>query len=546
MVREPLAGQRARVPVHPDTAVALSSPGNTVAGLLRAAEAGQAEWGARTAVNLPALTVTVRDMAAALKRIAGPAATALLDWDIDPAIAAIVGNWPSRVLSRASRGAGPARRPALRRSDSQLRPGEPRGGEAGLEPGAGMREILLGCIADDFTGATDLANNLVRAGMRVVQAIGVPAQPLDVEADAVVVALKSRTTPAAEAVEQSLAALAWLRGAGARQIYFKYCSTFDSTEHGNIGPVADALMDALGAAFSIACPAFPANRRTLYLGHLFVGEELLSDSPMRHHPLTPMTDANLVRVFGRQTRRRVGLVALSRRTTAVAAGEPCRSGLKIAQLRADGCRHRHPRRGRAAATLQRLGSCTRSSTPLDHWRSSGVASGLASATAAGPSHCQSPTAAGRVGGAKAGRLGWQLLSPPPTGAGGRPCLGSWPERRHRRPRATAEWPPASSTVLAQALACARTDWLHAPARARSASAAPGEAGTAVQGRLRSRSRSAAAGRARPLPGDRARAWLELRRAATRGGRQARPPGACRAVQLAEELGFQALADRRRR
>ncbi|MEP7207284.1 MAG: 3-oxo-tetronate kinase [Casimicrobiaceae bacterium] len=172
-----------------------------------------------------------------------------------------------------------------------------------------MKPILLGAIADDFTGATDLANMLVRAGMRTVQTIGVPDAPeIDAEADAVVVALKSRTIPSAEAVGQSLAALRWLQVAGARQIYFKYCSTFDSTDAGNIGPVADALLDAMGAPFTIACPAFPTNRRTIYLGHLFVGDVLLSDSPMRDHPLTPMTDANLVRVLGRQTDRPVGLV----------------------------------------------------------------------------------------------------------------------------------------------------------------------------------------------------------------------------------------------
>ena len=169
--------------------------------------------------------------------------------------------------------------------------------------------VLLGCIADDFTGATDLASMLVRAGMRTVQTIGVPADAsLAAGADAVVVALKSRTIPAAEAVSQSLAALHWLRGAGARQIYFKYCSTFDSTSAGNIGPVADALLDALGADFTIACPAFPENGRTIYKGHLFVGDVLLSDSPMKDHPLTPMTDASLVRVLARQTRREVGLV----------------------------------------------------------------------------------------------------------------------------------------------------------------------------------------------------------------------------------------------
>lgn len=169
--------------------------------------------------------------------------------------------------------------------------------------------VLLGCIADDFTGATDLANMLVRAGMRTVQTIGVPEDArLAAGADAVVVALKSRTIPAAEAVAQSLAALAWLRGAGARQIYFKYCSTFDSTPAGNIGPVADALLGALDADFTIACPAFPENGRTIYKGHLFVGDLLLSDSPMKDHPLTPMTDASLVRVLARQTKREVGLV----------------------------------------------------------------------------------------------------------------------------------------------------------------------------------------------------------------------------------------------
>jgi uncharacterized protein YgbK (DUF1537 family) len=169
--------------------------------------------------------------------------------------------------------------------------------------------VLLGCIADDFTGATDLASMLVRAGMRTVQTIGVPEDArLADGADAVVVALKSRTIPPGEAVSQSLAALRWLRGAGARQIYFKYCSTFDSTPAGNIGPVADALLDALGADFTIACPAFPENGRTIYKGHLFVGDVLLSDSPMKDHPLTPMTDANLVRVLARQTKREVGLV----------------------------------------------------------------------------------------------------------------------------------------------------------------------------------------------------------------------------------------------
>ncbi|MBK8893951.1 MAG: four-carbon acid sugar kinase family protein [Propionivibrio sp.] len=172
--------------------------------------------------------------------------------------------------------------------------------------------ILLGCIADDFTGATDLAGMLVKAGMRTVQLIGVPQEPavadVDDGIDAVVVALKSRTAPVGEAVAESLAALRWLRQAGARQFYFKYCSTFDSTPRGNIGPVAEALLDALGSRFTIACPAFPANGRTIYKGHLFVGDLLLSDSGMRDHPVTPMSDANLVRVLQAQAKGRVGLV----------------------------------------------------------------------------------------------------------------------------------------------------------------------------------------------------------------------------------------------
>jgi uncharacterized protein YgbK (DUF1537 family) len=169
--------------------------------------------------------------------------------------------------------------------------------------------MLLGAIADDFTGATDLCSMLVRGGMRTVQVIGVP-RDADVppDADAVVVALKSRTAPVREAVQRSLAALAWLRRAGCRQFFFKYCSTFDSTDQGNIGPVADALIRELGCGFALACPAFPTNARTIYQGHLFVGGTLLNESGMEHHPLTPMTDANLVRVLGRQTDGIVGLV----------------------------------------------------------------------------------------------------------------------------------------------------------------------------------------------------------------------------------------------
>jgi uncharacterized protein YgbK (DUF1537 family) len=169
--------------------------------------------------------------------------------------------------------------------------------------------MLLGAVADDFTGATDLCSMLVRGGMRTVQLIGVPqsgdAAP---DADAVVVALKSRTAPVRQAVDESLAALDWLRHAGCGQFFFKYCSTFDSTDKGNIGPVADALIAALGCGFALACPAFPANARSVYQGHLFVGGVLLNESGMEHHPLTPMTDANLVRVLSRQTDGTVGLV----------------------------------------------------------------------------------------------------------------------------------------------------------------------------------------------------------------------------------------------
>ena len=197
---------------------------------------------------------------------------------------------------------------------------------------------LLGCIADDFTGATDLANMLVRGGMRTVQTIGVPASNETVEADALVVALKSRTIDAADAIAQSLAALDWLRAQGCRQFFFKYCSTFDSTDAGNIGQVTDALLDALAAdghasAFTIACPAFPENGRTIFRGHLFVGDVLLNESGMENHPLTPMRDANLVRVLQRQTPSKVGLV----RYDAVAQGV---SGVRAAfdALRNDGVR----------------------------------------------------------------------------------------------------------------------------------------------------------------------------------------------------------------
>ncbi|MCL4699120.1 MAG: hypothetical protein KJ023_19045, partial [Burkholderiaceae bacterium] len=200
---------------------------------------------------------------------------------------------------------------------------------------------ILGVIADDFTGATDVASMLVRGGLRTVQLIGVPASG-DVRAaqavrdtEAVVIALKSRTTPAADAVAESLAAWRWLKAAGATRCYFKYCSTFDSTAAGNIGPVTEALMREIGADFTLACPAFPENGRTIFRGHLFVGDVLLSDSGMRDHPLTPMRDANLVRVLQAQCSAgtRVGLV---RYDTVARGAEAVRQ--RVAALRAEGVR----------------------------------------------------------------------------------------------------------------------------------------------------------------------------------------------------------------
>ncbi|MGH6904319.1 MAG: 3-oxo-tetronate kinase, partial [Geminicoccaceae bacterium] len=204
--------------------------------------------------------------------------------------------------------------------------------------------VLLGCIADDFTGATDLASMLVRHGMATVQLIGVPEDVDPGAAQAVVVALKSRTVPAPEAVSRSLAALAWLRARGARQTLFKYCSTFDSTDRGNIGPVSEALLEALGAGLTIACPALPENGRSIYQGHLFVGDKLLSDSHMRHHPLTPMTDSDLVQVLQRQSRAPVGLVpyaVVDRGPEAIRACLAELRGAGIRQAIADAVSDRH-------------------------------------------------------------------------------------------------------------------------------------------------------------------------------------------------------------
>ena len=196
--------------------------------------------------------------------------------------------------------------------------------------------LKLGCIADDLTGATDLANNLVRQGMRVVQTIGVPSAHV-ADVDAVVVALKSRTAPVEDAVRQSLAAARWLLEQGAPQLYFKVCSTFDSTPQGNIGPVAQALAALVQAPIVPVTPAFPENGRTVYKGHLFVGDQLLSDSPMCQHPLTPMHDASLVRVLQAQLDpahgcTQVGLVAHEAVRAGVAAVQE-----RLQMLRSQGC-----------------------------------------------------------------------------------------------------------------------------------------------------------------------------------------------------------------
>ncbi|WP_045320546.1 four-carbon acid sugar kinase family protein, partial [Limimaricola cinnabarinus] len=168
--------------------------------------------------------------------------------------------------------------------------------------------MLLGCIGDDFTGSSDLGNTLTKAGMRTVQYVGVPDAPAAAGVEAGIVALKSRSVPVEEAVRLSLAALDWLLAQGCEQILFKYCSTFDSTPEGNIGPVAEALADRLGAERVIVCPAFPAAGRSVYQGHLFVNDRLLSESGMENHPLTPMTDPDLRRWLARQVTGAVGHV----------------------------------------------------------------------------------------------------------------------------------------------------------------------------------------------------------------------------------------------
>ena len=193
---------------------------------------------------------------------------------------------------------------------------------------------VLGCIADDFTGATDLAGLLARSGMKVSLRMGVPEEAPSDTAAFEVIALKCRTSPVAEAVAECRAALDWLQRAGAQRFFWKYCSTFDSTAEGNIGPVAEALMADLGAAQTIYCPAFPENGRSIYMGNLFVGRQPLAESPMKDHPLTPMRDSNLVRLIEPQVTRPAGLVD---RLTVARGSQAVREALDA--LQADGIAH---------------------------------------------------------------------------------------------------------------------------------------------------------------------------------------------------------------
>lgn len=169
--------------------------------------------------------------------------------------------------------------------------------------------MRIGVIADDFTGGSDIALALSENGARVVEYVGVPVIPADEEVQAGVVALKIRTEPAEHAVSEALRACEWLLAQGCTQIVYKICSTFDSTPAGNIGPVTEALADRLGEETVLVCPAFPENGRSVYQGHLFVFDRLLSESGMEHHPLTPMTDADLRRVLGAQTSWSIGHIS---------------------------------------------------------------------------------------------------------------------------------------------------------------------------------------------------------------------------------------------
>lgn len=196
------------------------------------------------------------------------------------------------------------------------------------------KKVVLGAVADDFTGATDLAALMARSGLSVSLRIGVPEPGTEAVADCEVVALKIRTEPVAEAVSAANDALIWLQAIGVETFFWKYCSTFDSTSEGNIGPVSEAIMAQLGTDQTIYCPSFPENGRTVFHGHLFVGNELLSDSPMKNHPLTPMNDSNLVRLLEPQTTKPVGLVEKSVVSEGVKAVR-----FKLNQLKIEGVNH---------------------------------------------------------------------------------------------------------------------------------------------------------------------------------------------------------------
>jgi uncharacterized protein YgbK (DUF1537 family) len=254
--------------------------------------------------------------------------------------------------------------------------------------------LALGCIADDYTGASDLANTLTRCGLRTVQTIGVPAADLALpEVDAVVVSLKSRSIESSLAVSRSRAAEQWLRKRGARHVLFKICSTFDSTDAGNIGPVMDALRADSGDAIVLVTPAFPETGRTVYQGNLFVGAVPLNESPLKDHPLNPMHDSNLVRVLARQSRTQIGLVDLAdiaRGPEAVRAGLAQLSGKGFGAVIADAVFERD---------LETIGQVA-----LDHRMSvgaSGIGLGLARALLASGnviSHATNPISGAPVGG----------------------------------------------------------------------------------------------------------------------------------------------------
>lgn len=196
--------------------------------------------------------------------------------------------------------------------------------------------VVLGCIADDFTGATDIAGLLARSGVKVSLRMGIPSEPPETCDTAAfeVIALKSRTAPVDEAVAETRAALDWLKRAGAQRFFWKYCSTFDSTAEGNIGPVAEALMADLGTNQTIYCPAFPENGRSIFMGNLFVGEQPLAESPMKDHPLTPMRDNNLMRLLTPQVKGKIGLA----NRLCVAKGTAALSS-RLSELSNDGVSH---------------------------------------------------------------------------------------------------------------------------------------------------------------------------------------------------------------